>query len=390
MSRYIEIIFDNSGSMTSLEKGKPRHVLAKEIFNDVVIPQLGKRGDEMVLRTLRKGCSGSSSINKFYKKNQLKECIDDIHNFNNNTPLYLTIKDSINACSNSEKPEKFIFILTDGDDNCGGSLESVLTKEELRLKDKYNTNVILVQFAITSKISQNNLTSLSQKLNAQNVIIGQNDLGNSKKIATKLNRAFINSGIDITSKLDHCLDNVNDANKIIDDLELLKLLDEYDFYLVELLHKEKLLSWKPKPNFKKKITQVQMLELEFVYTLRFKNNLPESLVKQMLSKLNSPYKYSHDCIYWDFKARKWKYHKKDTELNMLDNPDASNDDDREEFHDGFDDEPKQIFNINQPYKVVLNKNTVMPTFSINKISKRQQDRDARSLRDGDIINFDFN
>ena len=388
MSRYIEIIFDNSGSMNSLEKGKPRHVLAKEIFNDVVIPQLGKRGDEMVLRTLRRGCSGLSSIKKFYKKNQLKDCIEDIHNFNNNTPLYFTIKDSINACSNSDKHEKFIFILTDGDDNCGGSLESVLTKEELRLKDKYNTNVILVQFAITSKISQNNLTSLSQKLNAQNVIIGQKDLGNPKKIATKLNRAFINSGIDKTSKLDHCLDNLEKTSVFSESWDLLELIEGYDFYLAELLHKEKLLSWKP--NFKKKITQVQMLELEFVYTLRFKNNLPESLVKQMLSKLNSPYKYSHECIYWDFKARKWKYHKKDAQLNILDNPDASNDDNREKFHDGFDDEPKQIFNINQPYKVVLNKNTNMPTFSINEISKRQQDRDAITLGDGDFINFDFN
>ena len=387
MSRYIEIIFDNSGSMTSLEKGKPRHVLAKEIFNDVVIPQLGKRGDEMVLRTLRKGCSGSSSITKFYKKNQLKECIDDIHNFNNNTPLYLTIRDSINACSNSDKSEKFIFILTDGDDNCGGSLESVLTKEELRLKDKYNTNVILVQFAITSNISQNNLTSLSQKLNAQNVIIGQKDLGNSKKIATKLNRAFINSGIDKTSKLDHCLDNLEKTSVFSESCDLLELIEGYDFYLTELLHKEKLLSWKP--NFKKKITQIQMLELEFVYTLRFKNNLPESLVKQMLSKLNSPYKYSHDCIYWDFKARKWKYHKKDNELKIIDNPDAFNDDNKEKLHDSFDDEPKQLFSINQPYKVVLNKNTAMPTFSINEISKRQQDRDARSLGDGDIINFRF-
>ena len=81
MSRYIEIIFDNSGSMTSLEKGKPRHVLAKEIFNDVVIPQLGKRGDEMVLRTLRKGCNGLSSTNKFYKKRQLKEMVNYIKNF---------------------------------------------------------------------------------------------------------------------------------------------------------------------------------------------------------------------------------------------------------------------------------------------------------------------
>ena len=79
----------------------------------------------------------------------------------------------------------------------------------------------------------------------------------------------------------------------------------------------------------------------------------------------------------------------DNELKIIDNPDAFNDDNKEKLHDSFDDEPKQLFSINQPYKVVLNKNTAMPTFSINEISKRQQDRDARSLGDGDIINFRF-
>ena len=44
MSRYIEIIFDNSGSMLSLENGKEKQLLAKEIFNKVVSPQLGKGG----------------------------------------------------------------------------------------------------------------------------------------------------------------------------------------------------------------------------------------------------------------------------------------------------------------------------------------------------------
>jgi hypothetical protein len=39
--------------------------------------------------------------------------------------------------------------------------------------------------------------------------------------------------------------------------------------------------------------------------------------------------------------------------------------------------------------VALNKNTMMPTFSINEISKREQDLDAISLWDGNIIKFRF-
>ena len=40
--------------------------------------------------------------------------------------------------------------------------------------------------------------------------------------------------------------------------------------------------------------------------------------------------------------------------------------------------------------LALTKNTMMPTFSINEISKKEQDRYARSLRYGYIINFDCN
>ena len=388
MSRYIEIIFDNSGSMLSLENGKEKQLLAKEIFNKVVSPQLGKRGDEMVLRTLRKGCNGNSTVSKFYKKSQLQDQLNKITDFNNNTPLYLTIKDSIKACSESDKKEKFIFILTDGDDNCGGALESVLSKEELRLKDKFNTDVILVQFAVTSNISQNNLSSLSQKLNAQNVIISQNDLGDMKKIETKLNRAFINSGIDKNSKLSYCLEYIDQFDFLQESWDGLELIENYDFYLAELLHKEKLLSWKP--SLKKKITKLQFLELEFVYTLRFKNNLPESLVKQMLSGLNRPYRYSHKCIYWDFELRKWRYHKKASELKIIDNPESKNDDRIESFREVFDDEQWQLFNEGQLYQVELNRRTNMPTFSINKISKKEmRSDDVLGLRDGAVIKFNL-
>ena len=47
----------------------------------------------------------------FSNKKILKENIDNISDFFKNTPLYLTIRDSIRACSASNKKEKFIFYL---------------------------------------------------------------------------------------------------------------------------------------------------------------------------------------------------------------------------------------------------------------------------------------
>lgn len=386
MSRYIEIVFDDSGSMTSFEAGKPKHTLAKELFNDVVLPQLGKRDDELVLRTLRKGCNGSSTVKSFSTKTKLKESINNIDDFYNNTPLYLTIRDSIRACSASDKTEKFIFVLTDGDDNCSESLDEILSKKELEEKDRIKTKIILVQFAVTSQISQNNLTVLSQKLNAQNVIIGQEDLKNTNKMKGRLNAAFIESGMDKSSKLDHCFIEFNDE-KLIDSWYLIELFQGIDFYLAQLLYQEKLLSWKP--NFNKPVSNVQFAELEFLYILRFRNNLPEALVKQMLSQLKKPYRYTHDCIYWDFTLRKWRYYKKESELNIINNPQAKSDDEvlREyPVEELYEPNELQAFDTDRLYTVRLNDKKA-PTFSL--VKHNYDGMNVKFLKDGDIISVRF-
>lgn len=387
MSRYIEIIFDNSGSMTSYEGSKPKHKIAKEIFNDSVLPHLGKKGDELVLRTLRKGCEGISVVHKFSFKKQLKKEIEEIHDFNNNTPLYLTIKDSIKACSLSKKSEKSIFILTDGDDNCSRSLDKVLTQEELKLKEEINIEIILVQFVVKSKISRNNLSALSQRLKAQNVVINSGEIKTPSLIKNNLTNALIKSGINKTSKLPHCFDFIEGDNSSSIAWDTIEASDGIDFYLAELLHKEKLLSWKP--IYTKSISETQLAELNFLYTLRFKNNLPESLVKQMLSQLKKPYKYTHDCIYWNFESRKWEYHKKETEISVLDNPDAY-DDDNYYKHSYFSEEPKEkdneIFEPNLLYSVIENK-TNYPSFSL--IKNRHDVLHVKELKDGDIVCFKY-
>ena len=40
IKRYIEIIFDDSGSMDSYINGEPKHIIAKRLFKEKIIPKL--------------------------------------------------------------------------------------------------------------------------------------------------------------------------------------------------------------------------------------------------------------------------------------------------------------------------------------------------------------
>jgi len=291
MNRYIEIIFDNSGSMNNYINNKQKHIIAKNIFKDTIIPKLDLKNDHVILRTLSSSCRIGLSETKPLDNDKLKmiNTIDSISCYGG-TPLYYTIKDSIVECNNIKANEKFIFILTDGDDTCFESPESILGSDFLKIKEQLNLNTILVQFAIESSKTKNNLTAFSQKIGATNVIVSSSEANNLNIIEKKLTKAFIQSGLN-KGGFPHCeVKNPENKYKLND-------LIEFDPYSVQLLFQEKLISWNPSKT--KSIASEQLMELDFLYTLRFRNCLSESLVKQMLLQLVKPYKYSFDCIYWD-------------------------------------------------------------------------------------------
>jgi hypothetical protein len=381
MKRYIEIIFDTSGSMNSTINGKSKHSIAKELFKEKIIPKLDLKTDDVYLRTLSSDCKTGLSISKKLDNDKLKmsDTIDSITCYGS-TPLYCTIKDSIDACKKSDVNEKHIFILTDGDDTCYMNPELILGKDFLKIKEQLNLNSILVQFAIESDISKNNLTAFSQKIGATNVIISSNDIKDFDIIDTKISKAFIQSGLDKKGKFPQF--NTNDLVEFYQ----LGQCTEYDYYLIELLYEEKLLNWKP--SLKKWIDSNQKIELDFLYTLRFKNCLPESQVKKMLFQLKKPYRYSFDSIYWDFKERVWKYFPEIPNLHLIDNPEAENDDceknqDNVEFKKHIEALDKdfiyQVFHI--PMSDIIN-----DKFYLEK-TNFDLEMPPIILRDGDFIEF---
>lgn len=376
MKRYIEIIFDNSGSMNSFINNRQKHIIAKSIFKDNIIPKLDLKNDYVVLRTLSSGCNNGLSEAKRLDNDKLKmiDTIDSISCYGS-TPLYYTIKDSIEACKHSKANEKFIFILTDGDDTCFISPEAILGNGFIKIKKQLNLNTILVQFAVESSVTKNNLTAFSQKIGATNISINSNELLDNEIIDKRLNKAFIKSGLNKNSKIPNC--------KAVDlDFFQIEQCIEYDLYLVELLYEEKFLKWKP--SLKKWIDSNQKMELDFIYTLRFRNCIAESQVKQMLIQLQKPYYYSFECIYWDFKERVWKYFPEIPELNLVPNPEAKFDDNFQELNIQNLDSEKENFNSDENYIVKSIKN-IKGDFIIKKYNG--DGVNTTILRDGNIIRF---
>lgn len=385
MKRYIEIIFDDSYSMNSSINGEQKHLIAKRLFKEKILPTIGKSGDLIYLRKLSSACGLNNSVREKLPNNLIgmSNIIDSIDCLKD-TPLFYTVKDSIESCKLEVADEKHIFILTDGDDTCRINPEFILGADYLKIKNQLNLNTILIQFAITSSITENNLTAFSQKIGATNLIINSNELRDFSLVGKKLNKAFQISGFDKKSSLVQS----NSEETMTESFGFLELIEGIDYYLVELLHKENLLSWKP--NRKKEITPIQKLELEFLYTLRFRNNLPEALVKQMLSNLQKPYHYSFSDIYWDFKLRAWKYFPVIQDLKTIPNPDALLEDKKSDDWILIDEK-----NISEDFNKGLN--YIVNLLEMNDIDKAKYNlvkynydinKKPIILKEGDIVRFD--
>jgi len=316
MKRYIEIVYDNSGSMGYTVAGKKKYEIAQELFEKDILPTIGLRGDHVVLRILRKGCQGAIS-NAEILPNQRNIMLDKIKGINHDqdTPLFYTVFDAVEACRNFKADEYLIFVLTDGDDTCGVKIEDLVGYDTLKkyVRD-YNGKFLLVQLAIDSLISRNNLTALTSAIGGQVISLDSADsiADMRKKLKTALNvSGFVNK-----FPLVHCFDKLPGFDLAWEEIEE----GEIDFHQAMLLHQKGLLTWLPDYNLG--VSSLQYAELRFLYSLLFKSGIPEDLVKTMLSQLKKPYYYSFDCIYWDFASARWRFFIPQNQVQQLPNEEA--------------------------------------------------------------------
>ena len=139
MKRYIEIVYDNSGSMTDLIDNRPKYEIAQDLFEKEILPAIGLNGDRVILRTLGEGCCAGRSemidltVNGVNNRKEMLARIKSI-NYDKGTPLFYAIADSIEGCRNEKADEYLIFVITDGDDTCGVKIEELISQD---LLDKY-------------------------------------------------------------------------------------------------------------------------------------------------------------------------------------------------------------------------------------------------------------
>jgi hypothetical protein len=380
MKRYIEIVYDNSGSMNDRVGNKKKYEIAQELFEKDILPSIGLRGDQVVLRLLRNGCEDSKSFPETLpnQRNLMLNRIKGI-NHDQSTPLFYTVFDSVEACRNVRADEYLIFVLTDGDDTCGVRIEDLIDEDTLKKYVRFY-KVLLVQLAVNSPISRNNLTAFTNALGGQAISLDSSD--SIPQMRKKLKLALNVSGFTNKFPLEHCFDKLPGFDIAWEEIEE----GGINFHQAMLLHQKGLLTWMP--DFNLGVSTLQFAELRFLFSLLFKSGIPEDLLKTMLSQLKKPYYYSFDCIYWDFASARWRYFIQQNQIQQLPNKEARFDDfpERNKMRE-FEDRHSHYME-NETYRVEQAP-TNMPAFQLVREDLADLDfkPNTKILKEGDRVIF---
>jgi hypothetical protein len=380
MNRYIEIVYDNSGSMNENVGNNRKYELAQILFEKEILPVIGNKGDKVVLRLLRDNCNGTSVAELLpTTKAKMLERIKQIDH-DQATPLFYTIADAVEACRKEPPVDEYlIFVLTDGDDTCHVKINNVIDQNIIdRFIKIHNVNFLLTQLAIVSDISSNNLTSFTNYIGGRTVCLGVDDDLNTMR--SKMKTALNVSGFSARKPLEHCYTKVSGFDMTWDEVEDKGI----DFYYASLMHQFELIEWEPQLD--KLVSPIQFEEMKFIYGLKFSTDLPQEYVDAMLSSLKQPYYYSHNCIYWDFSAAKWKYFKPQNSIRQVYNPDADLEDNVEsnsKLNSNNFVENLQNFNTHEVYRVEREE-TIMPSFRLKPIGVSDWNIE---LKNGDQVRF---
>lgn len=380
MKRYIEIIYDNSGSMNDLVGGKRKYEIAQELFEKDILPSIGLKGDHVVLRLLRRNCEDPISRSEILP-NQRHSMLNRIKGISHDqgTPLFYTVYDAVEACKNVRADEYLIFVLTDGDDTCGTRIEELVDEDTLKKYVRFY-KVLLVQLAVDSPISRNNLTAFTNALGGQAISLDSSD--SITQMRKKLRLALSISGFSNKLPLEHCFDKLPGFDINWEEIENSGI----SYHQGMLLFQKGFLSWSPDLNAN--VNSLQMAELKFLHSLLYRSGIPEDLTKTMLSQLKKPYYYSFDCIYWDFAAARWRYFTQQNMIQQLPNREARFEDFPEKSKMRDFDEIHSHYLDTETYRVEQAP-TIMPAFQLVREDLSDLDFKVKTkiLKEGDRVIF---
>ena len=295
---YFEIVFDDSGSMDTPLAGSTRLDVAKDLFEKDIFPLIDNN-TEVAVRLLRNDCGGESEYHKF--GTDRLECLRFIRGIyaTKGTPLFNTMKDSLETTLTSGANEKTIFVLTDGEDTCGLPIDKVLTKAEQQYFKQIN--VILAQFAVSGSYAVNQLSHLANTIGAKTFSFASGEGASIASIRTELKTALNVVGMNRNEPLRHCFEELPGDLVYWKEIEAMGI----QLHQARVLYDEHFLSWKPE--YPMRVNPLQLAELKFLYGIRFKTGIGVEMMRTMLSQLVKPYYYNSNCIYWHFEEARWKY-----------------------------------------------------------------------------------
>lgn len=311
MKKYIEVIFDNSVSMGTRYNQSTRMEVAKKLFTNKISALMDFNQDIVALRTLRPTCDSQSYRTIYDTEKSMTKAINDLYPLTQ-TPLFKTIKDAIEEGRKYTDYEKMIFVITDGEDSCTDSLESVISEEDQKLIKSWN--ILLMKFTVDCLTTRGNLDYLAHYLGGTSFSVGSAPNTDYHSLQLEFEIGLQISNIRKETQIPHCY-----THKSGDDSTWKKIENEgILFFNAQLLYEENFLSWEPQKDIA--VSALQKAELSFLYGLRFHSCLPKENVAVMLKQLKKPYYYSDECIYWDFSQTKWFRHVKKLISPILNNP----------------------------------------------------------------------
>jgi hypothetical protein len=384
MSRYIEIVYDNSGSMGEQLHNRCKYEIALQLLKEEVLPLIALPGDTVVLRLLRKDCNANGStaysLTANYGVDRIK-MFDHISRvkYDQSTPLFLTVKDALETAKSVIADEYQIFILTDGDDTCTKPFGDIIRAEEAEYYKQF-FNILLVQFVIQSAISKNNLAALVSHVGGQTVNLDGNDPLPVMK--TKLKRSLELSKFVNEFPLEYCFDNLPGMALNWREIKTLHA----DVHQARILYNAGALSWEPAENLR--LTPLMVAELKFLYDIHFKNGIPLPIMLSMLAQLKKPYYYSHNCIYWDFSAARWRHFNRQNVIFSQNNPDAEGADFPATKNPHYI-KPKENFDWHRVYEVTPVENTTEPMFNLVENRYKLPPDKVVHLKTGDFVDFNL-
>jgi hypothetical protein len=159
-----------------------------------------------------------------------------------------------------------------------------------------------------------------------------------------------------------------------------------DVHQARILYNAGALSWEPAENLR--LTPLMVAELKFLHDIHFKNGIPLPIMLSMLAQLKKPYYYSHNCIYWDFSAARWRHFNRQNVIFSQNNPDAEGADFPATKNPHYI-EPKENFYWHRVYEVTPVENTTEPMFNLVENRSKLLQNGVIHLKKGDFVDFNI-